>query len=55
MRAGKKLRDKFDLAAPEKAYDCPVCLKKTLRRTATGIWTCTKCGNKMAGKAYRPR
>lgn len=55
MRAGKKLRDRFDKAVPDKAFECPQCLKKSLKREAPGIWSCSKCGSKLAGKAYRPR
>jgi len=35
-------------------WECPDCLKKTLRREAAGIWKCRKCSLKLAGKAYRP-
>ncbi|MFH1294599.1 MAG: 50S ribosomal protein L37ae [Candidatus Aenigmatarchaeota archaeon] len=55
MRAGKKLRDRFDKAVQHKAFECPKCLKKNLKREAPGIWSCSKCGNKLAGKAYRPK
>jgi large subunit ribosomal protein L37Ae len=54
MRVGKKLRDRFDEASKAKAYECPECLKKALKRKAAGIWACENCGTKMAGKAYKP-
>jgi len=38
----------------QKKYRCPECMKMTLRREVSGIWKCSKCGVKMAGKAYRP-
>ncbi|MCJ7478776.1 MAG: hypothetical protein MUP63_01200 [Candidatus Nanohaloarchaeota archaeon QJJ-7] len=33
---------------------CPECGKGKLERTASGIWECGKCGNKIAGGAYEP-
>lgn len=54
-RAGKKLRDRFDKTSKAKAYECPECLKKSLKREAAGIWVCSNCGVKRAGKAHRPR
>ena len=33
---------------------CPECQKKTLKRVIAGIWECTKCKAKIAGKAYTP-
>jgi len=32
---------------------CPHCLKSGLKRMASGIWFCKKCGLKLAGKAYK--
>lgn len=33
---------------------CPECERKALKRTASGIWKCGKCGLQMAGGAYLP-
>ena len=33
---------------------CPACLKPGLKRASSGIWECSKCGEKFAGKAHRP-
>jgi len=33
---------------------CPECLKPGMVRVASGIWTCRKCGLKLAGRAYEP-
>ena len=35
-------------------HACPKCGKKTVQRTSTSIWTCSKCGNVFAGGAYLP-
>ncbi|MDY6776474.1 MAG: hypothetical protein SVQ76_00035 [Candidatus Nanohaloarchaea archaeon] len=35
-------------------YECPQCQNQTLKREASGVWMCTKCGNKVAGGAYEP-
>ena len=32
---------------------CPQCLNMSIKRVASGIWSCKKCGLKIAGKAYR--
>lgn len=33
-------------------YDCSFCGKKSVRRDATGIWTCKSCKKSVAGGAY---
>jgi large subunit ribosomal protein L37Ae len=37
-------------------YNCIYCkpLMKTIKRDASGIWTCKKCNIKFAGYAYHP-
>lgn len=56
-RYGKKIRmrvAKVERSAKAK-HICPDCQALQLRREAAGIWTCRKCGLKMAGGAYTPR
>ncbi|CAH2449877.1 60S ribosomal protein L43-B [Komagataella phaffii CBS 7435] len=33
-------------------YDCAFCGKKTVKRQATGIWSCKACKKTVAGGAY---
>ena len=55
-RYGLKLRKKIiEIEKNQrKKHVCPECKSKTLKRKASGVWECKKCGNKMAGKAYVP-
>ncbi len=56
VRYGRKLRQKIvSVETKQKQkHECPDCHKKTVKRLATGIWHCTKCLKKFAGKAYYP-
>ena len=53
-RYGRKLKLKFSKIETEqrKFHKCPYCNKIAVKRIAMGIWNCTKCRAKFAGKAY---
>ncbi len=52
-RYGTKVRHRIQTIEGAK-HSCPDCFKK-LKRKSKGIWVCSKCGLKFAGKAYKPR
>jgi len=37
-----------------KHHSCPRCLARNVRRVASGVWKCRRCGLAFAGGAYRP-
>jgi len=55
-RYGKSVKDRFrDVSKISKdKHKCPNCLKPGFKRKVSGIWQCSKCGHKLAGKAYKP-
>ncbi len=53
-RYGRKIRQRIIKVGTQKRFRCPSCMKLTLKRESAGIWGCTRCGTKMAGKAYKP-
>jgi len=55
-RYGKKLRTNYLNVEKLKAepWNCPSCMKDTVKREAAGVWKCKSCGHKFAGKAYKP-
>lgn len=55
-RYGRKLRSKISMVEAEqkKNHICPSCKKPKVKREAKGIWKCSKCGHKFAGRAYVP-
>ena len=56
VRYGLKIRRQ--VLAVEKimrsTHICPSCLKAGLKREAAGVWSCKKCGKKIAGGAFAP-
>ena len=57
VRYGKKLRKKTQEAVrkSKKVYTCPSCSRVAVKRTAAGIWECSKCNIKFASDAYEFR
>jgi large subunit ribosomal protein L37Ae len=55
-RYGLKVRRKVtEIEAIQKQkHKCPKCFKFTLKRMAAGIWYCTACDTKFAGRAFEP-
>ncbi len=56
-RYGRKIRKKVSEVESDSksSYECPNCRVKSLERSGTGIWKCNKCGEKVAGGAYKPQ
>lgn len=56
VRYGKSVKDRIRKIEKEqrKRHRCPDCLKPSLKRVASGVWVCKKCGLKIAGDAYNP-
>ncbi len=53
-RYGKRARNMLLKIGAQKKHKCPECLKNSLKREASGVWFCDRCGIKVAGKAYKP-
>jgi large subunit ribosomal protein L37Ae len=53
-RYGRRIRQRIVKAGSQKKFTCPSCMKLTLKRESAGIWKCSKCETKIAGKAYKP-
>ncbi len=53
-RYGRSIKERYSIIEDEqkKLYECPQCGKLKLKRLSKGIWQCTKCNAKIAGKAY---
>ena len=54
-RYGLRIRRRYLKAESKKSDVCPSCDKKQLKRLASGIWECKKCGVKYAAGAYSPK
>lgn len=53
-RYGRTIREKLGKieSKQSKKYKCPYCNYIGVKRMASGIWSCKKCGSKFASKAY---
>jgi large subunit ribosomal protein L37Ae len=56
-RYGKSVTSRFRAVAEtrKKRWPCPSCLKEKVRRESAGVWYCPSCGQRFAGKAYKPK
>ncbi|MDD5331492.1 MAG: 50S ribosomal protein L37ae [Candidatus Nanoarchaeia archaeon] len=54
VRYGRKIRKRvLDIEVRQKQKQtCPYCKKKQVKRIASGIYNCSKCGSKFTSKAY---
>lgn len=55
VRYGATIKKKYDDAQTKlkEKKKCPYCSKfGTVKRLAKGIWECSRCSAKFAGKAY---
>lgn len=55
-RYGKKVRSLVSEVEKiqKQRHICPRCNMTYVKRVASGIWLCKKCGTKFAGQAYYP-
>jgi large subunit ribosomal protein L37Ae len=55
-RYGVRIRKRIaDVETVSKGrHDCPKCRANAMARNANGIWTCRKCGAKIASSSYMP-
>ena len=53
-RYGLRVRKRNIDVGKHRVNKCPKCLKPGLKRLSSGIWKCSKCGLKFAGKAHKP-
>lgn len=55
-RYGKRIKDNytFIMGKYKQKHTCPSCLSHNLKRVSKGIWYCSRCRYKMAGKAFSP-
>ncbi|MDP7080090.1 MAG: 50S ribosomal protein L37ae [Candidatus Undinarchaeales archaeon] len=55
-RYGKRVRRMVaKVESSSRAFHvCPQCKAPKLKRANAGLWSCTKCGVKIAGGAYAP-
>jgi len=56
-RYGTRIRGRVAAieAIQKQKHACPKCSFLKVKREASGIWLCKKCGHKFAGGAYVPR
>ncbi len=56
-RYGMRLRKKWlEIDRKQRLrHTCPVCQRRAVKRVASGIWACRKCGAKFTGGAYVPQ
>jgi large subunit ribosomal protein L37Ae len=55
-RYGMRLRRRWqEIEEKQRRYhECPTCKRLAVKRIASGIWGCRRCGAKFTGGAYVP-
>ena len=56
-RYGRVIRGRVSKieSVQKKRHICPRCNMPFVKRVASGVWQCKKCGLKFAGPAYSPK